>query len=625
MNGLLAIYKKKVARELSLSELIDRGLDTLKHRGGKWRKSILLNDEGDITESENTADLAISSCSPTENNSPYAAHNGNYIFFDGRLTNKDELCKLCKVGKMTDAELALKVLCGMDEAGFSMLYGFWSIIYYNAEKNRLYGARDHFGARTLFYCDSRKSFAIANESRTLHTLFYDVRSVNKDTVVDFLLFGNIGSLDQYFFNDIHSVEPSHYVCYDLNENRISVKRYYTLPYSRENKTFDGAILPKYLEDIRLCIADSVHKNMSLFEGPLAIGVSGGVDSSSLICTAKKIDPQRQFIAYTTTDKYDGGEVRWAEKVVKHVGAEWVKVVCTADDIIEKLYDVNRIHNVPLYNASSLAQYRIMEEIVKQGSAVFIDGQGGDEMLGGYQVYFPLALKTLRNRGAFGAWWHELSNVKNSGMTVTEMFVRRLKLMGKSLYYNPLRFAKSQRRFEYESLLPAARDKYFADPSPIPFVDKKILNDALFESYTIFLGNILRWGEHSAASHGLECVMPLSDYPPLAELVFSIPSVYKIHDGWNKYLLRKSMVGTVPDEICWRRQKLGFYIPEQNWLNEMGKAMSDTIRRLDDPEECIDKKYVLENMNRLYSSQNPLYQRFVFRCYSYLLWRNGLNG
>ncbi|MDR3252262.1 MAG: asparagine synthetase B [Tannerella sp.] len=625
MNGLLAICRKTERTDSELSTLINKGLDTLSHRGADNR-NIRLFDAG-MKENESAASIALGSCSLLSDGSQSATDDdGDAILFDGRLLNKADLCSRLGLSSatLTDAGVALQVLRRHKAEGFAMLQGYWSLIYLDAGENNIYGARDHFGARTLCYCDTGDTFALATESRTLYKLFDNVRGINRNTVIDFLLWGDIGSIDQYFFNDIHSIEPSYYVKYNVKTGHSSVAKYYTLPYSHENTSFKPSSEHEYLRRTRELITEAVSANLQVIDGPLAVGVSGGMDSSALICTARQIEPQRTIVAYTTTDKYDGGEVGWAEQVVRHTGAEWIKVVCTPEDIIEKLPEANRVHNVPLYNASSLAQFRIMEEIKKQGQTVFIDGQGGDEMLGGYQVYFPLHLQTLRKRFDLVSWWRELSSVTNSGLTVNEIIVRRLKLIGKATYYNPQRLAQSKRSEEYASLTAATRDSYFTQPSPITHLNEvKILNDALSNSYTVFLGNILRWGEYSAASKGLECIMPLSDYLPLAEYVFSIPSVYKIHDGWNKYLLRKSMFGVVPEEICLRKQKMGFYIPEQNWLNEMGDAMLSSITHLEDPEGCVNRKYILDNWKRLYTPQNPLYQRFIFRCYSYLLWVNGL--
>ncbi|MDR2680225.1 MAG: asparagine synthetase B [Tannerella sp.] len=626
MNGLLSIYKKKDEQSSSLAETLHNGLKSLSHRGSDAVSSFIMDNRMQHAgKDDSPACLAMGSCSNPDDASHIASGKGNILFFEGKLINKADLCRQLAIasGDINDAKVVMRLIETEGTACFKRLKGFWSLIYLDAGNKTIYGARDHFGCRTLYFCNSGNQFALASESRTLYTLFDDVRSINRYTVTDFLLWGNIGKADQYFFNDIHSLEPSHFVKYEIATGKLAVERYYTLPYSHSREPYNPLSEKQYLDQLSRLLTDSVSKNLQLFDGALAVGVSGGMDSSTLICAAKKADPQRTLVAYTTTDSYDGGEACWAEKVVRHTGVEWIKVLCTPEDILEKLYDVNRIHNIPLYNASSFAQYRMMEEIKKQGQAVFIDGQGGDEMFGGYPDYFPLLLQSLRKNGEWRNWRHELSQVGNSGMTAKDMFVRRLKLWAKTHYYNPQKLAQKKRKFQYEALMPHERDLYFKQPSPIPAVKKEVLNDALFESYTLFLGNILRWGEHSAASHGIECVMPLSDNPDLTEYVFSIPSKYKIHNGWNKYLLRKSMIGTVPDEICLRKQKMGFYIPEQNWLNEMGDAMLAAIQKTDDPENCINKSYITENRHRLYTPANPLFQQFVFRCYSYLLWREGL--
>ncbi|MDR1524662.1 MAG: hypothetical protein LBS79_05305 [Tannerella sp.] len=628
MNGLLSIYKKKDESSATLSATLHNGLKSLSHRGGAAHSSFIADSRMHpaTVEDDAPARLAMGSCSSRDDASHIARNGDDILFFEGRLINKADLCKQLSVasGDISDAGVVMRLLEAEGAACFKQLKGFWSLMYLDAANKTLYGARDHFGCRTLYFCNSGRQFALASESRTLYTLFDDVRSINRYTVMDFLLWGNIGKLDQYFYNDIHSLEPSHFVKYEIATGKLTVERYYTLPYNHSREPYDPLPEKQYSDRLGSLLTESVSKNIQLFDGALAVGVSGGMDSSSLICAAKKVDPQRTLVAYTTTDSYDGGEAYWAEKVVRHTGVEWIKVLCTPDDILEKLYDTNCVHNIPVYNASSFAQYRMMEEIKKQGQAVFIDGQGGDEMFGGYPDYFPLLLQSLRKNGEWGNWWRELSQVGNTSMTVKDMFMRSLKLWAKAHYYNPQKLAQKKRKFLYEALMPHERDRYFNLPSPIPAVKKEILNDALFESYTLFLGNILRWGEHSAAAHGIECVMPLSDNPDLTEYVFSIPSKYKIHNGWNKYLHRKSMIGTVPDEICLRKQKKGFYIPEQNWLNETGDAMLADIQKMDDPENCINKSYLTGNWNRLYTPANLLFQQFAFRCYSYLLWREGLS-
>ena len=627
MNGLLAIYKKQDTPSTLLKDIYNKGLKSLSHRGNKACTSFILDKNLQTTGSvEAAARMIIGSCSFENKESHVASYNGNMLLFEGRLVNRNELFEQLSTvpdDNISDAEIVIQLMKKSGTYCLKSLKGFWSLIYLDSTSKSIYGARDHFGNRTMNFCNTNNQFALSSESRTLYSIFEDARRINKDTVIDYLLWGSIGKSDQYFFSDIHSIKPSHFVKYELESDKLTVERYYTLPYNQSKITYSAINERQYTSKLYDLISDSVQKNLNLYDGALAIGVSGGMDSSALICTAKKTNPEKTLVAYTTTDEYDGGEVQWAEKVVRHTGAEWIKVVCTPKDIVEKLDSVNRAHSVPLYNPSSLAQYRVMEEVKKQGQAVCVDGQGGDEMLGGYQDYYPLFLKSLRKNGEWKNWNNELSQTVNAGISKKEILMRCLKVWAKKHYYTPQVLAKKKRKYEFESLMPQARDSYFKNPSPIPQIDKTVLNDALLESYTIFLANILRWGEHSAAAHGIECVMPLSDSTELAEYAFSIPSSFKIHNGWNKYLLRKSMVGTVPDEICWRKQKMGFYIPEPNWLNEIGKEMFDVIEKMEDPEGCINKKYILENRHRC-TPDNFIYQRFIFRCYSYLLWRNGLS-
>jgi asparagine synthase (glutamine-hydrolysing) len=626
MNGLLATYSKIELQASKIKDVVTSGLNVMSHRGNVQSETLLLNNNLKLTDIHaDDIKFAGGSCSPEKNAINTVIDEDCILMFDGKILNKGELCVILSLGseEKEDAYVALHLYKKYGADFFRMMKGFWSIIVLDRKKKIIYAARDHFGNRPLFFCNTSKHFSIATESRALYTMFNDCQSVNKDTVIDYLLWGDIGKFDQFFFEDIHSVKPSHYVMYEINTGKIFIEEYYHLNYNHCQSSYDEKEEETAIKKIRDLIAASVHDNLQQFDMPVAIGVSGGMDSSSLICTAKKTDPEKTIVAYTTTDKYDGGEAKWAEIVVRHTGVDWIKVVCTSDDIVEKLAFANKIHNVPLYNASSLAQYRIMEEVKKQGQAVVIDGQGGDEMFGGYPAYYPLHLKALRADGAWLTWWREWMSVGNSGWSKKEMVERRIKLIAKQIYYDNLKLALKARKEEYNSLLPQTRDLYFKQQMPVKPIKKEVLNDALYESYTKYLSNILRWGEHSAAAFGIECVMPLSDSIDLAQYVFLTASIFKIHNGWNKYLLRKAMIGTVPDEICRRKQKMGFYIPEQNWLNELGNVIFDVIRKSEDPEDCINKKYIIENWSRLYTPSNPLFQHFAFRCYSYLLWRNGL--
>ena len=292
MNGLLSIYKKNDERSSTLADTLHNGLKTLSHRGAASVSSFITDCRMQPAGAEDVpARLAMGSCSGRDGGSHIACDKGNILFFEGRLINKTDLCKQSAVPPdSTDAEVVMRLMETEGTACFKRLKGFWSLIYLDAGNKTLYGARDHFGCRTLYFCNSMKQFALASESRTLYALFDDVRRINRYTVMDFLLWGNIGRLDQYFFSDIHSVEPSHFVKYETVTGKLTVEPYYTLSYNHSRESYNPLPEREYTDRLSRLLTESVSKNMQLFDGVPAVGLSGGMDSSSLLCAAQQASP-----------------------------------------------------------------------------------------------------------------------------------------------------------------------------------------------------------------------------------------------------------------------------------------------------------------------------------------------
>ena len=117
--------------------------------------------------------------------------------------------------------------------------------------------------------------------------------------------------------------------------------------------------------------------------------------------------------------------------------------------------------------------------------------------------------------------------------------------------------------------------------------------------------------------------PFSDSVDLVEYVFQIPSTQKIHQQWNKYMLRKAMVGIVNEEILWRSEKLGFYIPEQKWSEQLNATMKVYVGDQIKDEQLIDLQQIIDVWDKKFSLGDIRFQRLAFRLYSYLLWKNGL--
>ncbi|MDR1459867.1 MAG: hypothetical protein LBI60_06605 [Bacteroidales bacterium] len=627
MNGLFSIIEREKVPFLVIEELTDCALKNLSHRGSSGKKTFVFDEKqiADVSDPDTLALFSIATCfSTNEEKKCYAIKGNVWMIFEGELFNRKQLMEtihsvnpenIC----LFDVDIVIELFIQKGIEAFALLEGYWSLIAVNMNERKIYAARDHFGNRPLYYCRTNTQFGIASESRTLFSTLKDAGKINRNAVFDYLLWGDSVKHQQDFFTDIHELHLSSCLIYSLSDNSFKEEPYYVLPYKNCKGGYNKYEEPFYIDKVRQLIFESIADNTAN-KDKIAIGLSGGVDSSTLLCSVRKFHPDIRITAFTSTDLYDGGESSWAEKAVKHTNADWIKVTCTSRQMLELLGKVNKQQNIPVFSTSSIAQYKVIETAKSHGFDVIMDGQGSDELFGGYAIYFPPFLQSLRSQWMFKDWIREFLSAQNTDISCWNMTLRRIKIFLKDYYYYGERLAKKAKPVEYGLLNNAYRnDNLFRSNEKERA--KTVLNDYLYESYAVYLPHVLRWGEYSAASFGMDCIMPFSNSMKLAEYVFSIPSTFKIHNGWNKYLLRSSMTGIVPDEIRWRKQKLGFYVPEKRWLYETGNEMRKQIRQLEDSDAFVNKGSLIKNWETFYTLKNYPFQQFVFRYYSYLLWRN----
>ena len=561
-----------------------------------------------------------------ENSSSQIQTPRYHLVFDGKLFNKKELWEKIPVFSRpadtnNDAAIVLALFVNSGTNCFADLEGYWSLILVDNEKKQLLAARDHFGNRPLFYCYTVNSMAVSSQSRLLHEVDENAKEINKNAVVEYLLWGDIMKHNQQFFTHIHALPPSHYLLYSFDNHDFKINSYYELPYKRCKASYNVYEEPFYIDNVRQWVLNSVRYNVGN-QSRLALGVSGGLDSSSLLCSAVKVHPDCRYTAFTFVNEHDRREDFWAEKITKHAGVDWVKVPCHAREMVELVPHLNKIQDVPIFNTSTIAQYKVMQAVKEHGFDAILDGQGGDELFGGYTAFLPPFWNTLLSQWMVKDWLSEFFNLKNADIRYKEAVLLVLKNFAKKHYYTKEKLAKRNKPHELSFLNKELTTNYFRTSYPTE-KHKDVLNDYLYDSYTHFLPNISRWGIATAEHFGIDCLMPFSNSKQLAESIFSLPSTFKIHKSWTKYLLRSAMVGIVPDEIRWRRQKLGFQAPEDTWLQEMGNALKQQISEMDDIENIVDKKQLIAQWNNLYKPQNFYFQQFVFRYYSYLAWGNNL--
>ena len=403
--------------------------------------------------------------------------------------------------------------------------------------------------------------------------------IDKNAVFDFLLWGNLFSIEE--------------------------KSSYVLPYKNCKGGYNEYEEPFYVDKTRQLLLDSVQNSIE-GKDKIALMLDNQIHSAALLCCIRKLNRDISLTAFIHSDLLDDREHFLIENLMKETKVDLVKIKCDKHLIIKQLIDANKSQDMPVANVHSVFQYNFMAAAKQHGFDVVMDSQGADELFAGYSDYFPPFFKSLRSQWMFTDWLNELLHLGNSPVSFKEIVTKKLTNRTKP---QALAFFNK----EYVDL--------YLSRSQCIIENKSVLNDYLYESFTCFLPSFIRFKKNRAANFEMDCLSPFSNSKALAECIFSIPSTFKIHNGWNNYLLRASMVGIVPDEIRWRKQKSDAYFIERKLLNKTGNELKKQISQLEDTDNFIDKHTLLKKWDSLYKSENIHFQKFAFRYFSYLIWRN----
>ena len=212
---------------------------------------------------------------------------------------------------------------------------------------------------------------------------------------------------------------------------------------------------------------------------------------------------------------------------------------SADEFMRDLSTLIVHQEEPFSSASVYAQYRVFALAKENNVTVLLDGQGADEILGGYDQYRGWGMRAILPR-------------------LTALALRRreraLLINNKNIHPEYIQSWKGR------TVKPVVRS----------------LNDMLyFSTFRSGLEDLLRYADRNSMAHGREVRLPFLSHE-LVGFIFSLPDNLKIRKGWTKWLLRVAMNGQLPQHICWAKKKIGFEPPQKEWM--MNGAISDHIRQ-----------------------------------------------
>lgn len=585
MCGVAGVFSKKslVACEAE----VERGLQSMRYRGpdhlGMHRAVV---DGNNLVLGHNR--LSIIDLSQG-GNQPMVSRSGDIsLTFNGEIYNYIELrSELVGMGwafaSNSDTEVLLAAWEAWGVACLERLDGMFAFVVFDKPKNTLYCAVDPFGIKPFYYESLGESFRFCSELPALMRMSSQRYEIDCDAAYKYLVWGlhDVGA--QTFLKNVKRLPPGHLLRLDLqNSNRPSLIRWWNPSIDeKENLRFEDAS-----DKLRALFLGSVKRQLRS-DVPVGFALSGGVDSSSIVCAARYLEPDMQINTFSyLSSNEDLNEKKWASLINDHVGARhhWI----TDSDETFALESALAAQGEPFGSTSILASYYVFEAMRSNEIVVSLDGQGADEALAGYDGY-PGAV--VRDFLDLSRPFSALKFLYNWSQWPGRGGGSAAKVLGDVLVPDMLRkFALSL--LGYSSSPKWINEKVFSDsgamigPPAVSRGEMRRTGRRLAERLEHALTNeglprLLRYADRNSMHYSIESRVPFLS-PKLVEFCLSMPMDYMVsHTGQTKNLFRAAMRGIVPDEVLFRRDKIGFATPELELLRRNRQVVEGWVEVADD--------------------------------------------
>ena len=533
------------------------------------------------------------------------------IIFNGEIYNYQELredlvAKGYKFKTHTDTEV---ILHGYEEYGeegiLAKLRGMFAFTIWDSKKEKLFGARDHFGIKPYYYALLDGDLLFGSEVKSFLKYPKFKKEVNEKALKHYLVF-QYNPLEETFFKGVKKLRPGHYYIYE--NGKMEIKTYYNLTLDYKDMTFDEAVgkIEKEVEE-----SVKYHKISDVEVGSF---LSGGVDSSYVVATAL---PDKTFSV--GFDNKGFNETMYAKELSDSLGIKNFAKLITPDEFFEGINKVQYYSDEPHANLSSVPLY-FLSKLASEQVKVVLSGEGADELFAGYNEYADALPQRMYRKLPFSLR-HKLylkykdrkhfrgqTIILKYGQKVEDRYIGPAEIMTDEL-------ANSLVTSKYKNS-ETSRDltkKYYDEVKNMDDVSKRLYLDMKMW----IVEDILLKADKMTMANSIELRVPLLD-KKMWELARTIPVRHKVHNEITKYAFRTAAKNKLPEDWA-KRRKLGFVVPFVVWIKEEKyyKMVKEVFNK-DFVSEFFDK----DKINKLLDDHfNGITNngRKVYTIYTFLKW------
>jgi asparagine synthase (glutamine-hydrolysing) len=480
-----------------------------------------------------------------------------HLVFNGEIYNYKELREELR-GKghrfetEGDAEVLLHAWAEWEETALERVNGMFAFCIWDESAQLLTLATDPFGEKPLYYLHREGQLVFASEVKAIFQADAAPVSPNEDALAAYIARGAMPEAPETFFAGIARLPGAHVLRW--RDGRIETERYwYPRPVEVPHEYAAAAA------QLRELLVDSIRLRLRS-DVPVGTSLSGGIDSSTIVALSSELAGDHRRHAFTARfPGFVNDEWRYAAEVAEraHV-VEHHAIEPTAEEALSDLQQLVVDEEEPVGSLSVYAQWRVMRTAREAGVVVLLDGQGGDELFGGYSISAGFA---LRSAGARLALRELLVSPGRAAVIGRSLAMDVLPGPAKRVYWRRVatRYAAADVVARSAANGHRPRPDWIREGGPLG-------RELRTQAFATVLPELLRYADRSSMAHSLELRLPLLDRR-IAEFGLSAPAEFLYQDGRSKRILRDVGRGLVPDSVLDRRDKVGYEPPQAEWLIE----------------------------------------------------------
>jgi asparagine synthase (glutamine-hydrolysing) len=548
------------------------------------------------------------------------------IIFNGEIYNHlDVRAKHsfdCKTNSDTET-----ILHAYDKLGAKCLDdfdGMFAFVIYDRKKKEIFLARDRAGKKPLYYYSDGKCFIFSSELGALNDQLS--LQINEEHLQQYVRMGYFYRSSTPYKN-VWELPAGSYACVSMQHPEVKVQRWWNIHSFYKQRSEDD--FNDTLNKVDQLLHQAVQRRVESSDLEVGSFLSGGIDSGLVTAIAKSYNPTLKTFTVSFDGEYD--EAPLAKLVAERYQTHHSEIKISFDNLLNDVETILCNYGEPFFDSSAIPSYYVSRE-AKKHVTVILNGDGGDEIFGGYRRYVPFAKYDFFKPGIFvkgiAGTAHVVLPKPDSKKSKYNFFYRLTDLARKKGLATYL--SSTIDIFEeYEKYLTGKDDVLREVETDFNCINQssltglqKIMN---LDFDNILGGNLLVKMDIATMAHSLEGRSPLL-CKELLEYVPSIPDKYKIAGKQTKFILRKLSEKYLPAELI-NQPKRGFEIPLKKWVDgQLNGMIKDYIMPADSYcRNFVDPSFLDNVWNRKIKPGDEKRAKMIWTLFALEVWYKKVYG